>query len=139
MTTAAITTSTTPTTPTADTVARIRVSWRSGLTTGVVAAAVTTALAGAFAAAGSPLEVQGEAIPVFAFAQMVLLGSVIGIVVARHSRRTTFVRATVVLTAASCIPSLALGTGVFSKLALVLTHVVAATIVIPRLARPLSE
>ena len=69
---------------------------------------------------------------------MVLLGTLIGIVMARRLRTSTFVRATVVLTAASCIPSLALGTGI-SKLVLVLTHVVAAAIVIPRLASRMSR
>lgn len=111
-----------------------RVSWRAGLITVVVAAAVTTALAAAFGALGFPLDVGGEPIPVFAFAQMVLLGGAIGIVLARRVRRTTFVRATVVLTALSCVPSLALGTTVGDKLGLVLTHLVAASIVVPRLA-----
>ena len=75
------------------------------------------------------------AIPVLAFAQMVLIGSVIGIVVARHTSRTTFVRATVVLTALSCVPSLAWGATATDKVGLVVTHLVAAAIVIPRIAR----
>ncbi len=110
-------------------------TWRSGLTTGAVAAAVTTILVVVMRAAGIPTDVEGEPIPLLGFAQMVFLGTVIGIPMARRMRTTSFVRATVVLTALSCVPSVALGTGVASKLALVVTHVVAAAIVIPRLAR----
>jgi uncharacterized protein DUF6069 len=120
--------------PVSTTTTPARVSWRSGVTTAVIAAVVTTALAAAFHAVGAPLEVDGEPIPVFAFAQMVLLGGIIGIVLARHTRRTTFLRAIVVLTALSCVPSIALGTSVGDKLGLVLTHLVAAAIVVPRLA-----
>jgi hypothetical protein len=121
---------------TAIAVARHRVpTWRYGLATGVVAAAATAGGVAVLRAAGVPFEVGGEEIPLFAFVQMVALGTLIGIVLARRLRTTTFVRATVLLTAASCIPSLALGTGVASKLALVLTHAVAATIVVPALAR----
>ncbi len=121
------------------TTTRTRVpTWRFGLATGVLAAAATAAVVAAAQVAGIPPEVQGEAIPILGFVQMVLLGTLIGIVMARRLRTSTFVRATVVLTAASCIPSLALGTGI-SKLVLVLTHVVAAAIVIPRLASRMSR
>jgi hypothetical protein len=112
-----------------------RVSWKRGLATGFVAAAVATAVAGAFQAAGHALEVTDGAIPLAGFAQMVLLSTVVGIVIARHTSRTTFYRVTVALTALSCVPDLALGDGVVSKAGLVLTHVVAAAIIIPRLAR----
>ena len=111
-----------------------RVSWRSGATTTLVAAVVVTALAALLHAAGAAPGVDGEAIPVLAFAQMVALGGVVGIVLARHVGRTAFVRTTVVLTAVSCVPSVALGTAAGDKLGLVLTHVVAAAIIVPRLA-----
>jgi hypothetical protein len=125
---------------TAPTTTRTRIpSWRFGLATGVLASAATAAVVIAANAAGIPPEVEGEAIPILGFVQMVLLGTVIGIVLARRLRTATFVRATVVLTAASCIPSLALGTGISSKLLLVLTHVVAATVVVPRLASRMSR
>jgi hypothetical protein len=114
-------------------------SWRFGIGTGAVAAAATSAVVVALRAAGVHLDVQGEPIPLAGFAQMVLLGTVIGIVMARRLRRTTFVWATVVLTAASCVPSVAWGTGVESKLALVFTHLVAAAIVVPVFARRLSD
>jgi len=122
------------------TVAPARVpTWRFGVGTGVVAAAATSAVVVVLRAVGVHLDVEGEPIPLGAFAQMVLIGTVIGIVMARRMRRSSFVWATVVLTAASCIPSLAWGTGVGSKLALVVTHVIAAAIVVPAFARQLSE
>lgn len=114
-------------------------TWRFGLATGAFAAAATTASVVVMRAVGVPLEVGGEPIPLLGFAQMVLLGAVIGIVMARRMRRTSFIRATVVLTALSCVPSVALGTGAGSKLALVATHVLAAAIVVPSFARRLSD
>src|SRR4051794_37211125 len=112
-----------------------RVSWKRGLATGVAGAVASTAVAAAFQAAGHSLAVTDGAIPVLAFAQMVLLSTVVGIVIARHTSRTTFYRAAVALTVLSCVPDLALGDGVLSKAGLVLTHVVAAAIIVPRLAR----
>ena len=112
-----------------------RVSWKRGLATGFVAAAVVTAVAAVFQAAGHALAVTDGAIPPMAFAQMVLLSTVAGIVIARHTGRTTFYRVSVALTALSCVPDLALGDGVLSRAGLVLTHVVAAAIIIPRVAR----
>ena len=136
MSTIAATTATTaPATTT-----RTRVpTWRFGLATGVLAAAATAAVVVAARAVGVPPEVEAEPIPLLGFVQMVLLGTVIGIVMARRMRPSTFVRATVALTALSCVPSLALGTGIASKLVLVLTHVVAAAIVVPRLAGRMAD
>ena len=54
---------------------------------------------------------------------------------ARHTSRRTFLRTTIVLTALSVVPSIALGATVADKLGLVVTHLVAAAIIIPRLAR----
>jgi hypothetical protein len=112
-----------------------RVSWARGLAVALVAAVVVTAVAAAFDAAGHELAVTDGPIPLLGFAQMVLLFSVVGVVIARHTRRVTFFRVTLALTVLSCVPDLALGDGVLSKAGLVLTHVVAAAIVIPRLAR----
>jgi hypothetical protein len=110
-------------------------TWRFGLGTGAIAAVATTVVVVALRAAGVPFDIAGEAIPVLAFAQMVLLGTVIGIVLARRTSASTFVRTTVVLTVLSCIPDVFADTGTATKLSLILTHVVAAAIVIPRLAR----
>src|SRR3954453_2456494 len=112
-----------------------RVSWKRGLATGFVAAVVVTAVAAIFHASGHALAVADGAIPLMAFSQMILLSTVAGIVIARHTSRTRFYRVTVALTALSCVPDLALGDGVLSKAGLVLTHVVAAAIIVPRLAR----
>jgi hypothetical protein len=112
-----------------------RVTWKRGLATGAVAAGVVTAIAAAFRAVGHPLSVSDGAIPLIGFAQMVLLATVVGIVIARHTSRSTFYRVAVALTALSCLPDLALGEGLLSKVGLVLTHVVAALIIVPRLAR----
>jgi len=112
-----------------------RVSWKRGLATGVAGAVASTAVAAAFQAAGHTLAVTDGPIPVLAFAQMVLLSTVVGIVIARHTSRTTFYRAAVALTVLSCVPDVALGDGFVSKAGLMLTHAVAAAIIVPRLAR----
>jgi hypothetical protein len=112
-----------------------RVGWRRGLATGAAAAVAATAVAAAFRAAGHALTVTDGAIPLPAFAQMVLLSAVVGIVIARHTSRTTFYRVAGALTVLSCVPDVALGDGFVSTSGLVLTHVVAAAIIIPRIAR----
>ena len=112
-----------------------RVTWKRGLATGVAGAVAASVIAAAFQAAGHELAVTDGAIPVLAFAQMVLLSTVVGIVIARHTSRTTFYRAAVALTVLSCVPDAALGDGFVSKTGLMLTHVVAAAIIVPRLAR----
>ncbi len=112
-----------------------RVTWKRGLATGFVAAVAATVVAAAFQVAGHELAVADGPIPLPAFAQMVLLSTVVGIVIARHTSRTTFYRAAVALTVLSCVPDLALGDGFVSKAGLVLTHVVAAVIIVPRIAR----
>ena len=84
------------TVPQSTTVAVTRVpTWRSGLATGAIAAAVTTVVAVGLRAAGVPLDIAGEEIPALGFAQMVLLFSVVGIVLARHTKRATFLTTTV--------------------------------------------
>jgi hypothetical protein len=112
-----------------------RVTWRRGLAAGLVAAAAVTLVAGAFRLAGHDLAVTDGPIPLLGFGQLVLLFTVVGILIARHTTRATFYRVALALTALSCVPDLALGDGVASKAGLVLTHVVAAAIIIPRLAR----
>lgn len=112
---------------------------------GLVAAAVTAAVAAGLHAAGVSFAIDGEPIPVLAFAQMVLLGAVIGGVIAGSLRKRSarahqrFLQVTVALTTASCIPSVALPPAASTKLALVATHLVAAAIVIPFLARRLAD
>ena len=118
-----------------------RTLWLAGLASGAAAAVTTSAVAGVADAIDHPLTVDGEMIPVLGFAQMTLIGAVIGVVMALVMRRRasrpqrTFTVTTWVLTALSCIPSVALGAGdgAGNAATLVATHLIAAAIVIPTL------
>ncbi|MEZ5411976.1 MAG: DUF6069 family protein [Acidimicrobiales bacterium] len=118
--------------------------WTVGLGSGVVAAAATTVTAVAARAVDVPLTVSGEAIPTMGYAQLTLVGAVLGILLARLSRRfahprTVFVRTTVALTALSVVPDVLVDASVASRLVLAATHVVAAAIIVPTLARRLAR
>jgi hypothetical protein len=114
---------------------------KATLLVGVVAAATTTAVAAAAHAAGVPLAIDGEQIPFLGFAQMALLGAVLGgLIVAALNRwsgraRQRFQVIAAALTVASFIPSVALPPDTATKLVLVATHVVAAAIIVPALVR----
>jgi peptidoglycan/LPS O-acetylase OafA/YrhL len=114
---------------------------RTTVVAGLVAAAVTTGAAAAVHAAGVSLNVHGKMIPLAAFAQMTILGAVIGgvllAVLSRRSRSapTRFLQTAVALTALSCVPSVAWADDAPTKVALVALHVLAAAIVVPALAR----
>ena len=118
--------------------------WRAGLAATVVASVATTAVAYAGNAAGISLDIQGEAIPVLSFAQLTAFFSLIGVVLAaalaRWARkpRTTFVRTTVALTVLSLVPDVLAPADTSTKILLMVTHLVAAAIVIPALARRLA-
>ena len=117
--------------------------------TGFVAAAVAmvaTTLAAALArAAGVDFEVPegGETIPVSGFAVVTGFFSVVGVVMAagllRWSARPAerFVRTAVTLTVISLVPPLLSGADTATTTALVGLHLVAATVMIPALARSL--
>ena len=112
----------------------------AALRSGVVAAGATTVIAGAASAAGVPLEIDGEVIPLLGFAQLTLIGAVGGGLMAAACNRTIgearrwFVAATIVLTALSCVPSMTLPPDAATKIVLVATHVAAALIIVPALA-----
>jgi len=114
---------------------------RTTVAVGALAAAGATAVAAALHAAGVSLTVQGETIPLAGFAQMTFLGAVLGgIIVAVLNRRsaaphTRFLQTAVVLTTLSCVPSIAFPSAGGTKVALVVTHLVAAAIIVPVLAR----
>ena len=114
---------------------------RAALVSGAVAAVATTAVAAGAHAAGVPLEIDGEMIPLAGFAQMTLLGAVVGGLIAaalnRYSSepRRWFVSAAVVMTVLSCVPSVALPSDVATQVTLVATHLVAAAIIVPALVR----
>ena len=115
--------------------------------TGAVALALasgaTAAVAAAGHAAGISLHVGGAPIPVTGFAVLTavcsLAGLVLAVVLARVARhpRTAFVRSTVVLTALSLVPDVIADATPGTKMLLMLTHLVAAAIVIPAVARRL--
>ena len=118
---------------------------KTTLTVGLAAAAATTATAAAVHAAGVSFEVGDGPIPLAGFAQMTLLGAIIGgVLVAVLNRRSAsprqrFYQVTAVLTALSCLPSVALPPSVATKIALVATHLLADAIVVPVLARRTNE
>jgi hypothetical protein len=113
---------------------------RAGVRSGVVAAVAATLVAVVAEAAGVALEIDGEAIPMFAYAQLVLAAALVGVGIARLSGRArhprqAFVVTTVALTVLSLGPDVVADATTATKLVLMLTHVVAAAIVIPALAR----
>ena len=141
-------TATTPL-PTASSSATQRGAWPDllggGVAAATVAAATTTAVAAIARIADIPLTVGGERIPLAAFAVFTAMWTLVGIVMAgsmaRLARRprTLFVRTTVVLTVLSCVPSLTADADTATRVVLCITHVVAAAVVIPALARRLDD
>jgi hypothetical protein len=118
---------------------------RQGAAAGVAAAVATTGVAAAADAIGVPITIGGESIPLLGFAQLTLVATAIGVVLAsvmnrRASQpRHTFVATTLVLTAVSFLPDVLADAAASTKVTLVLTHVVAAAIVIPALASRLAD
>jgi hypothetical protein len=111
----------------------------------VCASAATAAVAALGHAAGISLDMAGQPIPVLGFATLTAFFSAIGIVLAvvlafaARSPRRAFVRTTVVLTALSLVPD-AIAPAAGATIALLMaTHLVAAAIVIPAIARRLSR
>jgi hypothetical protein len=110
----------------------------------VAAAAATAAVAAAGQAVGLSTAVGGAPIPASGFAVLTLIFSVVGLVIATALRRfarrprTAWIRTTVVLTALSFVPDLLVDAAVSTKVLLIVTHVVAAAIVIPAVARRLA-
>jgi hypothetical protein len=137
----------TPTsTATAPRSASTRPLWPTGLAAGLAAAAATVAIAAAAHAVGVSLETApGQAIPVLGFGQLTLFFTAVGVLIARGigrragQPRSTFVTTTMVLTALSVVPDIALSAEVATKATLVLTHLAAAAIVIPALAGRLPQ
>ncbi len=116
----------------------------TGFAAAAVASAATMAVAAAGSAAGVSLDVNGAPIPISGFGVLTAVFSLVGLVLAvvlarkaRHPRRA-FVRTTVVLTVLSLVPDVISDAAVGTKALLMLTHLVAAAIVIPAIARRLS-
>jgi cytochrome bd-type quinol oxidase subunit 2 len=118
---------------------------RYGAVAGVVASAATVGVAATAHAAGVPIEVGGESIPLAGFAQVTIFATAIGVVLAsvfaRRARnpRRAFVSTTLTLTALTFLPDVLADAQTSTKLTLMLTHVVAAAIVIPTLASRLAD
>ena len=137
--------STTDATDTSATGSPATALWKPGLAAAATAAVATSAIAAVVTAVDATAfeTAPGDAIPVLGFAQLTVVFSVVGIVLAAALRRRaadpqrSFVRTTVALTALSVVPDLTMVFDAPSKVALVTTHVVAAAIVIPVLARRL--
>ncbi|GIG87923.1 DUF6069 family protein [Plantactinospora endophytica] len=117
---------------------------RDGVLATVAASVATMAVAAAGHAAGISLDMAGAPIPVSGFGVLTAAFSLIGVVIAglmsRFARRPrrTFVRTTVVLTVLSLVPDVIADAGAATIALLMLTHLVAAAIVIPALARRLA-
>jgi hypothetical protein len=116
-----------------------------GLAAAAAAAVAVTVVAALAMAAGVDFELPdgGESIPLFAFAQLTIVFSVVGILVALALRRwasrpaRAWVRVAVALTALSLVPPFLVGANAATVCSLVLAHVTAAAIVIPVLTRRL--
>jgi hypothetical protein len=117
---------------------RIRPLIRAAALGGVAGAVATMLVAAVARAADVSLEIDGKAIPVAGFATMTLLGAVLGFGLAvALKRRGRFVAVCSVLTAASLIPSITQPDDTATKVVLVVTHLVAAAVIVPMLARQL--
>ncbi len=118
--------------------------WKHGLAAAAVAAGATTTLAAVASAAGvSFADHSGDGIPIAAFAQLTVVFSLVGVllaaVMARKARRprTTFVRTAITLTVLSFVPDLTFGFDAASTITLIALHSIVAAIVVPTLARRL--
>ncbi|GAA0239087.1 hypothetical protein GCM10009527_039610 [Actinomadura nitritigenes] len=125
---------------TATTSSRTVPLWRTGGLAAVAAALATTSIAAVADGAGMSLDISGEPIPLLGFTQMTLLCSAIGIVLAVALRRwaatpkRTFLAVTAALTALSVVPDLLVSAAPSTRALLMLTHLVAAAIVVPLVA-----
>ncbi|MEU8389492.1 DUF6069 family protein [Micromonospora sp. NPDC048842] len=117
---------------------------RTGVAATAAASIATMAVAAVGHLAGISLELGDAPIPVTGFGVLTAVFSLLGVIIAaalaRFARRPrlTFVRTTVVLTVLSLVPDVIADAGVATKALLMLTHLVAAAIVIPAVARRLA-
>jgi hypothetical protein len=115
----------------------------AGAAATAAAAAATAVVAAGGQAIGVSTAVSGMPIPASGFAVMTVIFSVLGLGIAlglrrfaRHPR-TAWVRTTVALTVLSFGPDLLADATVATKVFLMVSHVVAAAVVIPAVARRL--
>ncbi|MDL4818925.1 DUF6069 family protein [Actinomadura opuntiae] len=114
--------------------------WRTGGLAAVGAALATTVIAAVAKSAGVSLEIDGAPIPLLGFTQLTLACAAIGLVLAVALRRwaatprRTFVAVTAALTVLSVVPDLVVPAAPSTRIVLMLTHLVAAAIVVPLVA-----
>jgi purine-cytosine permease-like protein len=119
--------------------------WPAALGAALAAAVATTTVAAVAHAAGISLDLGGDPIPLLAFAQVTLMFALVGLAIAAGLRRwandprRAWVRTTGVLVLLSFIPDVMADAAVQTKLVLMLTHLVAASIVIPAVASRLAR
>ncbi len=119
--------------------------WRTGIAAGISASVATAAFAVLARSIDVPLKVAGSSIPLLGFAEVTFVAAIIGTVLAvqlsrrAHRPRHTFVITTIVLTFASIGPDVLADAHTATKVALMLSHVVAAAVVIPALASRLGN
>jgi hypothetical protein len=139
-----MTVTTTFTAPSTTTPVRSHIG-RTGLVAGATAAVATTAYAASVHAAGVSFVISGKAIPAPGFGEVTfvaaLIGTAIAAILARRAARPlrTFLVTTLALTLVSFVPDVTADAHLATKVALVLSHVLAAAIVIPALASRLSD
>jgi len=116
---------------------------RTGLPAVALAGVATTTVAAAGRAAGISLDMAGEPIPVLGFGVLTVVFGLVGVALAlalsRWSRqpRRTFVVTTLVLTLLSLVPDALADVAGSTRALLMTTHLVAASIIVPALARRL--
>lgn len=119
--------------------------WKTGVLAAVLAAVATTIVAAVAMGAGVPVEIDGEPIMLVGFAELTLLFTAVGLVIAKALARwaarprRTFTATTVALTALSVVPDLTFPATTATRVVLIVTHLVAAAIVIPAVARSLPD
>jgi hypothetical protein len=117
----------------------------TGVAAAVGASVATMGIAAAGQSAGISLDMSGQPIPVAGFGTLTVVFSLVGLVLAlvlarwAKSPKRTFIRTTVVLTALSLIPDAIADAAPATKALLMVTHLVAAAIVIPVVARRLGR
>ena len=116
----------------------------SAIDGGLEIATATMTVAAAGHAMGISLDMSGAPIPITGFgvltAGLSLIGLVLAVALARWARhpQRTFVRTTVALTALSLVPDAIADASSATKALLMLTHLLAALIVVPAITRRLA-
>jgi Family of unknown function (DUF6069) len=118
---------------------------RTGVVAAVTAAIATTTVAIIAKAVHVPVAIENKPIPVAGFAQLTFICALIGTAIAatlarkKDRARTLFMRTTITLTILSILPDLTVTTDTATRVTLIATHAIAASIVIPAIARRLAN